>query len=131
MVAVTPDARRAFTANIGSGTVSVLDLAAGRKLRDIAVGGQPEGIALTPDGRTLWVGDLEGARVQAFDTATLRAAGGGAHRRRCRSGSRRARTGAGSSPPTSAAAASPSSTRARARSAREIAVSGEQRGGRR
>ena len=25
---------------------------------------------MTPDGRTLWVGDLEGARVQAFDTAS-------------------------------------------------------------
>ncbi|HYD14171.1 MAG TPA: YncE family protein [Allosphingosinicella sp.] len=71
MVAVTPDRRRAFTANIGSGTVSVLDLAAGRKLSDIAVGGQPEGIALTPDGRTLWVGDLQGARVQAYDARTL------------------------------------------------------------
>ncbi len=71
MVAVTPDRRRAFTANIGSGTVSVIDLAAGRKLSDIAVGGNPEGIALTPDGRTLWVGDLQGARVQAFDTRTL------------------------------------------------------------
>ena len=71
MVAVSPDGRLAFTANIGSGTVSVLDLGAGRKVRDIAVGGRPEGIALTPDGRTLWVGDLEGARVQAFDAATF------------------------------------------------------------
>jgi len=71
MVAVTPDGSRAFTANIGSGTVSVLDLAAGRKLRDIAVGGRPEGIALTPDGRELWVGDLEGARVQAFDAQSF------------------------------------------------------------
>lgn len=70
MVAVTPDGRRAFTANIGAGTVSVLDLGAGTKLRDIAVGGRPEGIALTPDGRTLWVGDLQGARVQAFDTTS-------------------------------------------------------------
>ena len=70
MVAVTPDHRRAFTANIPAGTVSVLDLAAGTKIRDIAVGGRPEGIALTPDGRTLWVGDLEGARVQAFDASS-------------------------------------------------------------
>lgn len=71
MVAVAPDGRRAYTANIASGTVSVVDLAAGRKLRDIAVGGRPEGIALTPDGRTLWVGDLEGARVQAFDASSF------------------------------------------------------------
>ena len=71
MVAVSPDRRRAFTANIRSGTVSVLDLAEGRKLRDIAVGGEPEGIALTPDGRELWVGDLRGARVQTYDTTNF------------------------------------------------------------
>ena len=71
MVAVSPDRRRAYTANIGSGTVSVIDLAAGTKLRDLAVGGRPEGIALSPDGAILWVGDLEGARVQAFDAATF------------------------------------------------------------
>lgn len=71
MVAVTPDFRRAFTANIPDGTVSVIDLASGTKVRDIQVGGNPEGIALTPDGRTLWVGDLQGARVQAFDTESF------------------------------------------------------------
>ena len=71
MVVVTPDGRRAFTANIAAGTVSVLDLAARRKLRDIAVGGRPEGIALTADGRELWVGDLEGARVQAYDASSF------------------------------------------------------------
>jgi len=71
MVAVSPDARRAYTANIGSGTVSVLDLARGTKLRDLAVGGRPEGIALSPDGRDLWVSDLDGARVLAFDTRSF------------------------------------------------------------
>ena len=71
MVAVSKDGKRAYTANIGSGTVSVIDLEARKKLRDLAVGGQPEGIALSTDGRTLWVGDLQGARVQAFDSGTL------------------------------------------------------------
>lgn len=71
MVAVAPDARRAYTANIASGTVSVLDLAGGTKLRDIAVGGRPEGIAITPDGRTLWVADLESARVTALDAQSF------------------------------------------------------------
>jgi YVTN family beta-propeller protein len=70
MVAVSTDRDIAYTANIASGTVSVIDLKGGRKLRDIAVGGRPEGIALTPDDLTLWVGDLEGSRVQVFDTAT-------------------------------------------------------------
>ena len=66
-----PDAGRAYTANIGSGTVSVIDLAAGKKLRDLAVGGEPEAIALADGGRTLWVGDLQGHRVQAFDTTSF------------------------------------------------------------
>jgi YVTN family beta-propeller protein len=70
MVAVSPDGRRAFTANIGSGTVSVIDLVTATKLADIPVGGRPEGIALSRDGRVLWVGDLEGARVRAYDART-------------------------------------------------------------
>lgn len=72
MVAVLPAGGRAYVANIGSGTVSVIDLATMKKRADIQVGGHPEGIALEPDGRTLWVGDLAAPRVQAFDTATLK-----------------------------------------------------------
>ena len=71
MVAVSADARTAYTANIPAGTVSVIDLAAGAKVRDIEVGGNPEGIALSADGRTLWVADLAAPRVQAFDTASF------------------------------------------------------------
>lgn len=72
MVAVTRDGTRAFTANIGSGTVSVLDLKAGQKLRDIAVGGRPEGIALSTDEQVLWVADLQKPRVQAFDATSFK-----------------------------------------------------------
>lgn len=69
MIVVAPDNRTAYTANIASGTVSVLDLAAGKKLRDLAVGGKPEGLSLTKGGRELWVGDLSAPRVQVWDTA--------------------------------------------------------------
>jgi YVTN family beta-propeller protein len=72
MVAVSPDRKRAYTANIPAGTVTVIDLAAGAKLRDLTVGGRPEGIALSRGGGELWVADLEGARVQAFDTKSFR-----------------------------------------------------------
>ena len=71
MIAVTRDGSRGFTSNIPAGTVSVLDLRAGRKLRDLRVGGNPEGITLSADERVLWVADLEGARVQAFDATSL------------------------------------------------------------
>ena len=72
MLAVSPDHRRAFVANIGSGTVSVIDLVSGRKLRDVQVGSRPEGIAVTPDGRQLWVSEVGGDAVHVFDAASLR-----------------------------------------------------------
>jgi YVTN family beta-propeller protein len=71
MVAVSSDGRRAYTANIGSGTVSVIDLARREKLRDLGVGGEPEGIALSTDDKILWVGDLSTPRVRIYDTATF------------------------------------------------------------
>lgn len=71
MVAVTADGTTAYTSNIPAGTVTVIDLVKGRRLRDVAVGGRPEGIALSRDELVLWVGDLEGSRVQAIDTDTF------------------------------------------------------------
>jgi len=71
MIAISPDRRRAYTANIPAGTVTVIDLARRKKVRDLTVGGRPEGIAVSRDGRTLWVADLDGARVQAFATDTI------------------------------------------------------------
>jgi YVTN family beta-propeller protein len=72
MVAVSRDKARAYVANVPSGTVSVIDLRASKKIADIAVGGMPEGIALTPDGKQLWVGNLAAPEVRVIDTATLR-----------------------------------------------------------
>jgi YVTN family beta-propeller protein len=55
MVAVTPDGSRAFVANIGSGTVTAIDLTTGSKLADLETGEGAEGIAVTPDGSEIWV----------------------------------------------------------------------------
>lgn len=70
MVAVSPDQRRAYVANVQAGTVGVFDLVRLRKIEDIAVGGMPEGIAVTRDGRQLWVGDNTGPRLRVVDLAT-------------------------------------------------------------
>lgn len=58
----------AFVANIGSGTVSVLDLKANTKLRDLTIGGKPEGIAVA--GGKVFVGDLTAPRLSVFDAST-------------------------------------------------------------
>lgn len=71
MVAVSRDGARAWVTSIGSGTATALDLAAGRRLGDVATGGGSEALALTPDGRELWVAARAEGRVAIVDTATL------------------------------------------------------------
>jgi YVTN family beta-propeller protein len=67
MVVVTPDAKRAFVANIGSGTVSALDLAAGTLLAKIETGKGSEGIDVSPDGREVWVANREADTLSVID----------------------------------------------------------------
>lgn len=55
MLAVAPDAMHAWTTDLGSGTVTRVDLVTRRAPLSVRVGGEPEGIALAPDGETLWV----------------------------------------------------------------------------
>jgi YVTN family beta-propeller protein len=71
MVAVSADASRAYVTNIGSGTTTAVDLDMGKKLGDIATGGGSEALALTPDGRELWVAARADGEIAVVDTATL------------------------------------------------------------
>ena len=71
MVAVSPDATRAYVTNIGSGTTTVIDLATGRKLTDLPTGNGSEALALTPDGRELWVAAREAGEIAVVDTGAL------------------------------------------------------------
>jgi DNA-binding beta-propeller fold protein YncE len=70
MVGVTGDGRRAWTGNIGSNTVSELDLLTGAFVRTIAVPAQPEAINVTPDGREVWVGSNATGVVSVVDPST-------------------------------------------------------------
>lgn len=70
MVAVTRDERQAWTADSGSGTVSVVDLRTRRQRTSIDVGGVPMGIALTPDEKTLLVGTRTTNMVVMIDAVT-------------------------------------------------------------
>ncbi|WP_395336728.1 beta-propeller fold lactonase family protein [Novosphingobium sp. BL-8H] len=70
MVVLSPDYRTAYVSNVAAGTVSVVDLRAMKKLSDIQVGGNPEGLALTRDGKELWVGDNSAPHVRVVDLAS-------------------------------------------------------------
>jgi DNA-binding beta-propeller fold protein YncE len=71
MVVVSADARRAYVTNIGSGTTTAIDLVSGRKLADIGTGAGSEALALTPDGRELWVAARADGHIAVVDTAAL------------------------------------------------------------
>jgi|GEM_PF-122317 len=71
MVAATPDGKRAFVPNIGSGTVTVLDLKTGSVETHIETGEGAEGIAMSPDGSTVWVTNRGANTVSIIDTESL------------------------------------------------------------
>ena len=69
MLAVHDDERRAYTANMQSASVSLIDLAKGETVRSVAVGTEPEGVAVIGD--EVWVSDRGGDRVFVLDADTL------------------------------------------------------------
>ena len=70
MLAVSPDGRTIYTANVGSGSVTMIDVAA-RQARSVPVAPRTEGIGLTPDGSHVWVGSNEQNTVTVLDARTL------------------------------------------------------------
>ncbi len=71
MVATTPDGRLAFVANIGSGTVTVIDLITETKVKDIPTGEGAEGITATPDGEEIWVTNRGADTLSVIDPVKL------------------------------------------------------------
>jgi YVTN family beta-propeller protein len=71
MVATTPDGGRAFVANIGSGSVTAIDLVSGTKLTDIETGEGAEGIAVTPDGGEVWITNRAADTISIVDPQSL------------------------------------------------------------
>ena len=63
----------AFVVNSGAGTVTPIDLLTGRARRSIAVGADPQAIAITPDGRMALVVNAGSSSVTPIDTVSLKA----------------------------------------------------------
>lgn len=70
MFAITRDGRRAYTANVGPGTVSVLDLDARKTITIIPVSGQVQRISLSVDDKLAFTSDVTKPQLAVIDTAT-------------------------------------------------------------
>jgi len=72
MLAVSTDGKRAYTANLGSGTVSLIDLVKGKTLKSVSSGQAPEGIDITNDDREVWVSARGSNEVYVYGAKNLR-----------------------------------------------------------
>ncbi len=70
MLAISHDGRRGYTANVGPGTVSVLDMVARKTLKIIPISGQTQRISISQDDRWVFTADQTEARMAVIDTAT-------------------------------------------------------------
>lgn len=71
MVALAADGKRAFVANIGSGSVSVIDLEKDALLAVVATGRGSEGIAVRPTSSEVWVTNREADTLSIIDPVEL------------------------------------------------------------
>ena len=70
MFTITRDGRRAYTANVGPGTVSVLDLDARKTLTVIPIAKQIQRISLSVDDKLVFTSDVTKPQLAVIDTAT-------------------------------------------------------------
>lgn len=70
MLVISHDGRFGYTANVGSGTVSVLDIKARKLIRVINVSGSVQRISISQDDRSVFTADQTSPRLAVIDTAT-------------------------------------------------------------
>jgi DNA-binding beta-propeller fold protein YncE len=72
MVAVQADAKRAYTANIASGTMTAFDMVTGKSTGSVAIGPRSEGLATTTDGNEVWVGSNTAGTVSVVNVTAMK-----------------------------------------------------------
>lgn len=75
MLAISHDGRRGYTANVGPGTVSVLDLDARKTVTVIPISGMTQRISITPDDSTVFTADQTKPQLAMIDTSTNKVKG--------------------------------------------------------
>lgn len=72
-VATTPDGRYLLVSNWISYSVSVVDIATGKEVKQIPVGRYPRGIAVSPDSKIAYIAVMGSRDIAKIDLATLEA----------------------------------------------------------
>ena len=70
MLALSHDGQRGYTANVGPGTVSVLDIPNRKVLKIIPISGNTQRIAISPDDHWVFTADQTKPQLAVIDTAT-------------------------------------------------------------
>ena len=68
MMVLSHDGKRAYTANVGPGTVSVIDVEGRKVLKVIPISGNTQRISMTPDDKWVFTADQTKAQMAAIDT---------------------------------------------------------------
>lgn len=75
MLAITRDGKRGYTANVGPGSVSVLDLEERKTIATIPVAGKIQRIALSVDDRLVFTADQTKPQLAVIDTGSNKVKG--------------------------------------------------------
>lgn len=70
MLAISHDGKRGYTANVGPGTVSVIDLESRKHIATIPISGMTQRISISPDDKMVFTADQKTPRIAVIDTAT-------------------------------------------------------------
>lgn len=70
MLALSPDGQRGYTANVGPGTISVLDVPARKTITVIPVATHVQRVSISRDGRWVFTSDTQKARLAVVNTGT-------------------------------------------------------------
>ena len=75
MLAISHDGRFGYTANVGPGTVSVLDLTAKKTVAVIPISGETQRVSISNDDKKVFTADQKKPQLAIIDTASNQVAG--------------------------------------------------------
>jgi DNA-binding beta-propeller fold protein YncE len=71
MVALDAARQRAYTSNMGSGSLTVIDLADGQRVKNIPTGNGAEGLAVTSTNGQIWITNRADDTITVLDATTF------------------------------------------------------------